>query len=156
MSNDSPETDYAIASRIEIAAQIVMAYVANNVLPAASLPGLIGDVHAALAGLGSTAAPAAAEKAFEKPTAAAIKKSITPDALISFIDDKPYKMLKRHLKQHGLNPYSYRARYGLPADYPMVVPSYSERRSEIARSVGLPHQRRKRSAKPGKGATAGA
>ncbi|BAU91179.1 MucR family transcriptional regulator [Methylorubrum populi] len=134
MSNDTSEATYAQA---ELAAEIVMAYVSNNVLPAKDLPTLIGEVHAALAGLGGTVAPAAAEPKVEKPTAAAIKKSITPDALISFIDGKPYKTLKRHLGMHGLDAYSYRARYGLPSDYPMTAPSYSERRSALAKDLGL-------------------
>ncbi len=60
-------------------------------------------------------------------------KSITPDALISFIDGKPYKTLRRHLTARGFDPETYRKRYGLPADYPMVAPSYSARRSEISR-----------------------
>ncbi|MRI57775.1 MucR family transcriptional regulator [Methylobacterium sp. DB1607] len=138
MSNDPTETLHATAARIDLAAEIVMAYVGNNILPAASLPGLIGDVHAALAGLGAAAAPAAAaEPEAAKPTAAAIKKSITPDALISFIDGRPYSLLKRHLTKHGLNPHSYRARYGLPKDYPMTAPNYSEHRASIARASGL-------------------
>lgn len=135
MSNDTSEATYAQA---ELAADIVVAYVSNNVISAKDLPALIGEVHAALAGLGGTVAPAAAaEPKVEKPTAAAIKKSITPDALISFIDGKPYKTLKRHLGMHGLDAYSYRARYGLPSDYPMTAPSYSERRSALAKGLGL-------------------
>ena len=73
----------------------------------------------------------------EKPTAAEIRKSITPDALISFIDGKPYKTLKRHLTGHGLDPQSYRLRYSLPADYPMVAANYATKRSELAKSLGL-------------------
>ncbi|MCP1557927.1 UNVERIFIED_ORG: putative transcriptional regulator [Methylobacterium sp. SuP10 SLI 274] len=66
-----------------------------------------------------------------------VRKSITPDALISFIDGKPYKTLKRHLSAHGLDPYSYCQRYGLPNDYPMVAAAYAARRSELAKSIGL-------------------
>ena len=73
----------------------------------------------------------------EKATPAEIKRSITPDALISFIDGKPYKTLKRHLTGHGLDPQSYRLRYGLPADYPMVATNYAAQRSELAKSLGL-------------------
>ncbi|MBB5765674.1 MucR family transcriptional regulator [Methylorubrum rhodesianum] len=142
MSNDTTEAAYANAARVDLAVEIVMAYVGNNVLPAKDLPGLIGDVHAALAGLGSAAAPASAEPEDERPTPAQIKKSITPDAIISFIDGKRYKTLKRHLGLHGLDPYSYRARYGLPADYPMVAPNYAARRSELAKSMGLGQLRR--------------
>lgn len=81
--------------------------------------------------------PAPAEEVVEKPTPAQIRKSITPDALISFIDGKQYKMLKRHLRAHGLDPHAYRERYGLPADYPTTAPSYSEQRSALAKGLGL-------------------
>ena len=73
----------------------------------------------------------------ERPTAAQIRKSITPDALTSFVDGKRYKTLKRHLSKHGLDPHSYRAKFGLPTDYPMVSPSYSEARSALAKNIGL-------------------
>ncbi|MBB2962885.1 MucR family transcriptional regulator [Methylobacterium sp. R2-1] len=124
--------------RLEHAADIVVAYVGKNVLPPRELPNLIISVHAALAGLGSAlAAPAGEDVDVEKPTPAQIRKSITPDALISFVDGKPYKMLKRHLRTHGLTPYSYRERFGLPSDYPMTAPSYSELRSGVAKGNGL-------------------
>ena len=118
---------------------IVTAYVAKNSLPAADVPALIASVHAALVGLQSGAVPAGttASPVAEKPSPAAIKKSITPDALISFIDGKPYKTLKRHLTKHGLDLAAYRERYGLPADYPSVAASYSEQRSALAKSLGL-------------------
>lgn len=135
MSNDTSEATYAQA---KLTAEIVMAYVSNNILPAKDLPALIGEVDAALARLGGAVTPAdAAEPVVEKPKAAAIKKSITPDALISFIDGKPYKTLKRHISLHGLDAYSYRERYGLPSDYPMTAPSYSERRSALAKGMGF-------------------
>ena len=109
------------------------------------LPELIASVHAALTGLGKTAEPAAD---IEKPTPAQIKKSITPDALISFIDGKPYKILKRHLTKHGMDFHGYRTRYGLPVDYPATAPNYSARRSELARALGLGQQRRKAAPTP--------
>ena len=114
---------------------IVAAYVSKNHVAAGDLPGLVTTVHGALAGLVG-AAPAPVEEE-PKPTPAEIKKSIKPDWLISFIDGMSYKTLKRHLASHGLNPDSYRARYGLPADYPMTAPSYSARRSELAKQVRL-------------------
>ena len=122
---------------IELAAQIVSAYVANNPVPVAELSALIGNVHSALNGLatGSASTPATAE--VEKVTPAQIRKSITPDALISFLDGKPYKTLKRHLTGHGLDPHSYRERYGLPKEYPMVAASYAAQRSELAKAIGL-------------------
>ncbi|MDR7038821.1 putative transcriptional regulator [Methylobacterium sp. BE186] len=121
---------------IELAAEIVAAYVSNNPVPVAELPALIGNVHQALNGLATGTAQAVAEEV-EKPTPSQIKKSITPDGLISFIDGRPYKTLKRHLAGHGLDPYSYRQRYGLPSDYPMVAASYAAQRSELAKAIGL-------------------
>src|SRR3978361_70032 len=121
-------------------AEIVSAYVSNNPVRADDLPELIVSVHAALAGLGKTAEPAAD---IEKPTPAQIKKSITPGALISFIDGNPYKVLKRHLTRHGMDFQGYRARYGLPVDYPTTAPNYSALRSELAQALGLGAQRRK-------------
>src|SRR5215211_1994986 len=111
MIGEVVEEDTAV-SNIETMAEIVSAYVSNNSVRADDLPELIASVHAALTRLGKTAETAAG---IEKPTPAQIKKSVTPDALISFIDGKPYKTLKRHLTGHGLDPHSYRARYGLPA-----------------------------------------
>ena len=120
---------------IDQALSIVAAYVSNNHVQVGELPVLIAATHAALAGLGKPKAPA--EPEVEKPTPAQIRKSITPDALISFIDGKPYKTLKRHLTTYGLDPRAYRERYGLPADYRMVAPAYAAHRSALARSIGL-------------------
>lgn len=118
-----------------VTASIVIAYVRNNHLPGAILPDLIRTVHQTLLSLDTTTAPPAPESA--RSTPADVRKSITPDALISFIDGRPYKTLKRHLTSRGLDAYSYRARFGLPADYPMVAASYSRDRSEIAKALGL-------------------
>ncbi|KQO89407.1 MucR family transcriptional regulator [Methylobacterium sp. Leaf90] len=139
MSKDNTDDAGATGSDIiDLAAGIVVAYVTRNILPARNLPSLLTSVHAALAGLGSAAAtPAESKIEIEKPSTAQIRKSITPDALISFIDGKPYKMLKRHLTTHGLDPQGYRQRYGLPADYPMTAAGYSARRAEVARAAGL-------------------
>lgn len=139
-STPAPQLD-----RVELAADLVSAYVSNNSLPAADLPGLLVQVHAALSGL--SAPVAAPEDSVEKATPTQIKKSITPDALISFIDGKPYKTLKRHLSTHGLDFEAYRARYGLPADYPTVSANYSAARSALAKDLGLGQQRRKPAAK---------
>ena len=125
------------SSTLEMAGAIVSAYVAHNSLAMSELPGLIGHVHAALSGLGKETAANPPIAASDKATPAQIRKSITPGALISFIDGKSYKTLKRHLTVHGLDPRSYRERYGLPADYPMVAPSYAERRSALAKAIGL-------------------
>jgi len=122
---------------IEQAAEIVSAYVSHNHVAPAELPALIQAVYTALSGLASGAPSAPVTEEIEKATPAQIRKSISPDALISFIDGKPYKTLKRHLSSHGLDPYSYRARFGLPADYPMVATNYAAQRSELARAIGL-------------------
>lgn len=121
--------------RIELAAEIVSAYVGNNSVAVADLPALIRSTFDALNGVGSSEAAPTAEH--PKATAAQIRKSITPDALISFEDGKPYRTLKRHLTTHGLTVDQYKAKWGLPGDYPTVAPSYSEARSVMAKSLGL-------------------
>ena len=131
-------------SFIEQAADIVSAYVSNNSVPISELPALLTGVHAALAKL-VVPTPAAVEVA-DKPTPAQIRKSFTPEALVSFIDGKPYKTLKRHLSRNGLTIEQYRERYGLPRDYPSTAASYAAQRSELARSLGLGQQRRKAAA----------
>ena len=82
----------------------------------------------------------------EKPTAAQIRKSVTPDHLISFLDGKPYRSLKRHLTSQGMTPAEYRQKFGLPHDYPMVAASYAAARSELAKNLGLGQIRRDRAA----------
>jgi predicted transcriptional regulator len=129
---------------IEQASDIVSAYVSNNSVPISELPGLLAGVHAALTKLSAPAATVT--ETADKPTPAQIRKSVTPDALISFIDGKPYKTLKRHLSRNGLTIEQYRERFGLPRDYPSTAASYSAQRSELARSLGLGQQRRKSAA----------
>src|SRR4051794_821763 len=82
-------------------------------------------------------APREARADTDKPTPAESRRSVTPEALISFIDAKPYKTPKRHLTKYGLDPYSYRDCYGLPKDYPMVAANYAAQRSELAKNSGL-------------------
>jgi len=130
---------------MELTTDIVAAYVSNNSVPVADLPTLLSGVHAALAGLGDPSA--SAEPKAEKLTAAQIRKSITPDALISFLDGKPYKTLKRHLSGNGLTIEQYRERFGLPRDYPSTAANYSAQRSALAKSLGLGNQRRNAAAK---------
>jgi predicted transcriptional regulator len=93
-------------------------------------------VHAALVGLGRNA-PAQAEPALERPTSAQIRKSVQDDGLVSFIDGRSYKTLKRHLTAHDLTPERYRERFGLPIDYPMTAPGYAAQRSALAKAIGL-------------------
>jgi predicted transcriptional regulator len=132
--------------QVEQAAGIVAAYVAHNSVPAAELPRLIATVHAALAGLGQE--PTLAATATSKLTSAQIRRSITADALVSFEDGKPYRTLRRHLTTRGLTPEAYRAKWGLPSDYPMVAASYSQQRSTLAQSLGLGRMRRRPAAAP--------
>ncbi len=135
--------DNAVASNyIELAADIVSAYVSNNSVSAADLAGLIGDVHAALLRVsnGTVELPAEAPK-----PAISVKKSITPDYIICLEDGKKFKSLKRHLRtQYNMSPEDYREKWGLPADYPMVAPNYAQARSQLAKQMGLGQQRRKR------------
>ena len=125
------------SSLAELTGEIVSAYVTKNSVPAAELPKLIEGVHAALNTLQTGAQVAMLEADIKKPRAAQISKSVQPDGLVSFIDGRSYKTLKRHLTKHGFDPRSYRERYGLPADYPMVAQSYAERRSALAKAIGL-------------------
>jgi predicted transcriptional regulator len=137
---DEPEQPLDFAS---ITADIVSSYVANNAVHRGDLPTVIASVHAALLSLTT---PKLEES--EKPQpAVSIRKSITPDFLISLEDGKKYKTIKRHLGKLGLTAEEYRAKWGLPADYPMVAPNYAAKRSELARSSGLGQQRRKTAAK---------
>lgn len=125
------------SSLIDLAGTVVSAYVSNNPVPSSELPKLINRVHHALGEIINGRATKAVAELEDKATPEQIGKSVTPDALISFIDGKPYKTLKRHLAGHGLDPFTYRKRYGLPSDYPMVSPNYALRRSEIARGIAL-------------------
>ena len=127
-------------NQIELTADIVVAYVSNNSVPPAGLLALIASVHGGLVGLRTPKEPAKAE--VEKSTTAQVRKSITQDGLVSFVDGKTYKTLKRHLTRAGLDPVSYRERYGLPADYPMTSPAYSAQRSAMARDIGFGQKRR--------------
>ena len=136
-SSMSENTEAQTLDFVELAGDIVSAYVSNNPVWPAGLPDLIRDVHAALQALASGLPMVESETETEKPSAAQIRKSVMPDGIVSFLDGKTYKTLKRHLGVHGLDPHSYRQRYGLPADYPMVAPSYAAQRSALAKSFGL-------------------
>lgn len=121
--------------------ELVSAYVSNSNtrISAEELQSLIRDTFATLSTLKvDTLTPDTSEAPTTEPKSKAeIRKSIGADALISFEDNKPYKSLKRHLGTRGLTPEDYRAKWGLPSDYPMVHPTYSAKRSELARSIGL-------------------
>jgi predicted transcriptional regulator len=120
---------------IELVAEIVGAFVGNNIVAVSDLPALIKSVYDSLNGAGE--AQGAPADDITKPTPAQIRKSITPDALISFEDGRPYKTLKRHLTTHGMTVAEYKAKWGLPNDYPNTAPNYSAARSAMAKSLGL-------------------
>ena len=128
---------------IELAADIVSAYVSNNSVPTSELPALISEIHAALTRV-SSGAPVPVVVEAQKP-AIAPKKSISPDYLICLEDGKKFKSLKRHLRTHyNLSPEEYREKWALGADYPMVAPNYAKARSNLAKQMGLGQQRRRK------------
>jgi predicted transcriptional regulator len=136
------ERSMADADRLEQVAEIVSAYVSNNALSAADLSKLIAETHNALRSLPAEEVQPVVE---DLNPAVPIKKSVTPDFIICLDDGKKFKSLKRHLSVLGMTPDEYRAKWGLPSNYPMVAPNYSAARSSLAKSAGLG---RKPAAKP--------
>ena len=145
-------SDAEASQSIELAAEIVAAFVANNSLPIAELPGLIHATHAALERLASRPVDTAPQVEKKEP-AVSIRKSLTPDFLVCLDDGKKFKSLRRHLATLGMTPDQYRAKWGLPSDYPMVAPNYAAARSELAKRSGL-GQIRKNAAPAKKASTA--
>ena len=137
MADHSDET-----SCIQLTAKIVCAYVSNNAVSSAEILALISQVYSALMRLSKGAAAAALAEPL-KP-AVPIKRSITPEYLVCLEDGKKFKSLKRHLRQYRMTPDQYRAKWDLPADYPMVAPNYAAARSQLAKQMGLGQQRRRR------------
>jgi predicted transcriptional regulator len=120
---------------VDMAAEIVAAYVSANTVATQDLPGLIRTVHTALRDV--VDAPSAAIKSAQEP-AVAVKKSVTPDFIICLEDGKKFKSLKRHLRtKYSMNPDEYRSKWDLPHDYPMVAPNYAKERSNLAKRMGL-------------------
>jgi predicted transcriptional regulator len=131
-------------ANLEIVADIVSAYVSNNSVASNDLAGLIANVHQALLQVARGPQEPAAEPL--KPPVP-IKKSITPDYLICLEDGKRFKSLKRHLRtRYDMSPQEYREKWGLPSDYPMVAPNYAQKRSSLARQMGLGQARRQAAA----------
>jgi predicted transcriptional regulator len=120
---------------LEMTADIVSAYVGNNTVQVSEVPGLISSIHAALTQVSTgTVEP---EPEIKEP-AVAVRKSITPDFLICLEDGRKFKSLKRHLRtKYNQSPEEYRAKWGLPKDYPMVAPNYAKARSDLAKQMGL-------------------
>jgi len=119
---------------LTLTADIVAAHVSNNIVAVADLPDLIGRVHVALSGLGAKVEAPVEE---QKP-AVSIRSSVKPDYIVCLEDGKKLKMMRRHLMTHyGMTPDDYRAKWGLPKDYPMVAPDYAEKRRALAKEIGL-------------------
>ncbi len=127
---------------IELAANIVSAYLSHNSVPSGEIPGLISQIYAALKRVSGGQTATAAEP--PKP-AVPIKRSVTPEYIVCLEDGLKFKSLKRHLRtRYNLTPDQYREKYGLPPDYPMVAPNYAAARSKLAKDMGLGQQRRRR------------
>ena len=125
---------------VTLTADIVAAHVSNNSVAVSDIPVLIQNVHGALAGLGRVAA----EPEVKQEPAVSIRSSVKPDYIVCLEDGKKLKMLKRHLMTHyQMTPEQYRAKWNLPADYPMVAPNYAEQRRTLAKKIGLGTKRRK-------------
>ena len=126
---------------VTLTADIVAAHVSNNSVAVSDLPTLIQNVHGALSGLGR----AVVEPEVKQEPAVSIRASVKPDYIVCLEDGKKLKMLKRHLMTHyQMTPEQYRAKWNLPADYPMVAPNYAEQRRSLAKKIGLGTKRRKR------------
>jgi predicted transcriptional regulator len=127
---------------LELAADIVSAYVSHNSVPSGEIPNLISQIYAALKRVSS--GQAAAEADPPRP-AVPVKRSVTPEYIVCLEDGLKFKSLKRHLRtRYNLTPDQYREKYSLPPDYPMVAPNYAAARSKLAKDMGLGQQRRRR------------
>ena len=144
----------AKADLTALTVDLLSAFVAHNSLRGEDLPKLIAETHAALASLDAPTATNDASATDDEfaPAVTARKSLANREHILSMIDGKPYKSLKRHLAARGLTPDEYRARYKLPASYPMVAPGYSEKRREVAKRLGL--GRKPRAATSGESAPA--
>ena len=123
----------------EMTSELVAVYVSHNRVQPSDMPALIASVHAALANIGRPPEPATAKPMRLMP----IRKTVTDGHIISLEDGRPYKALKRHLGKLGLTPQTYREKWGLPIDYPMVAPAYARARSALAKEMGLGSLRRR-------------
>jgi len=131
-------TDQPISNDLlAITADIVAAHVSNNRVSVADIASLISSVHASLADLGNVAEPGV-----EQDPAVSIRSSVKPDYIVCLEDGQKLKTLKRHLMtHHQMTPADYRAKWGLPVDYPTVAANYAVKRSELARKIGLGSKR---------------
>ena len=134
---DTPTEHARAADVLSLTAEIVVAFLANNKVDPVAVPELISATHAALVHLTAPLVEAISEPVREKPNRAAIRKSVTEEGLVSFLNGKTYRTLKRHLTTLGYTPASYREAFGLPDDYPTVAPCCSALRSAQAKATGL-------------------
>ena len=134
---------------VELTADVASAYVSHNPIPAAELPGLIGQIHASLRALASRARNGVQE--LQQP-AVSVRKSVMPEYIFCLEDGKKFRTLKRHLRvHHDLTLDAYRAKWNLPADYPMVAPNYAAARSALAKKMGLGRKSKKPIPPPSRG-----
>ncbi len=128
----------------DLVAEVAAAYFANSHVAVGEIGTVIEHIAKSLSAVGDTSAPvtvAEEEAPARRLTPAQVRKSITPEALISFEDGKPYKTLRRHLSVKGLTPEQYKEKWGLPKDYPLVAANYSAARSQMAKDLGLGNRR---------------
>ncbi|HEX8556042.1 MAG TPA: MucR family transcriptional regulator [Sphingomonas sp.] len=135
MADETPDLN-----AVELATELTIAWLGNpNTRSSAEdVPAFLGKMHDTVSALLGTSTPVeTAPEAEHTPAVTARKSLASKDHIISMIDGKPYKTLRRHLATHGLTPADYRERYGLKADYPMVAENYSESRRAMAKKIGL-------------------
>ncbi len=131
MSDPQPDLNV-----VEMAAEIVSAYVRNNSVPVSELPSLLQSVHESLGSILNGSKPEAVKEPPQPKVP--VKKSVTNEFIVCLEDGKRFKSLKRHLhSEHGLSPQEYRDKWGLAKDYPMVAPAYADARSNLAKTMGL-------------------
>lgn len=129
-------TDEQNALLVDLTVNVVTSYLSNNHLAADQVGGLIESIHSSLASA-RKGQPDEIVAPVEKMTAAQARKLITPGGIVSLIDNRLFKSMRRHISTHGYTPESYREAFGLPADFPMVHPDYAASRSALAKSMGL-------------------
>ena len=129
----TPIAEEASTDFLSLTGKLVSAYVAKNRIPTNALPEMIAQVHHSLTALSGPKK----EPQIPLVPAVSVKKSVTPDYIISLEDGRKFRSMKRHLGLLGMTPDEYRQKWGLPRDYPMVAPSYAAKRSELAKSIGL-------------------
>ncbi|MBL9096096.1 MAG: MucR family transcriptional regulator [Alphaproteobacteria bacterium] len=136
MTDSKQDNGKSADQLLQLATGIVSSYVSHNQVPMTEVPTILKSIHSVLAGL--TGGAAGSEGTSSSKPAVSVKKSIGDDYIICLEDGKKLKMLKRYLRtRYNMSPEEYRAKWGLPADYPMVAPAYARQRSDFAKKIGL-------------------